>query len=167
MMNSVAVVASKYLIDGKEVADQVKVTLPDIKWKTVTVSGAGIGGDVDVPLTGLAESMSLQIDLRSLSHDDAVRAMAPGLHDHELRFLRDVIGSNGTLFRAGTKIFLRAAAKNLAPGAVQVGSPMESNATFTVVRYRMVEDGKETFLFDQLNQIFKLDGKDYSDAYQL
>lgn len=44
---------------------------------------------------------------------------------------------------------------------------MDSNAAYTVVRYRMVEDGEETFLIDQLNQIFKLGGKDYSDSYQL
>ena len=155
-MSSVAVVASKYLIDGEVIAEQVKVTLPEIKWKTATISGAG-----------LTETMSSQIDLRSVTHADAVRAMAPGFRSHEIRFLRDTIGSDGTLFRAGTKIYLQAAAKSLTPGTVQIGSQMDSNAAYTVVRYRMVEDGEETFLIDQLNQIFKLGGKDYSDSYQL
>ena len=111
--------------------------------------------------------MSSQIDLRSVTHADAVRAMAPGFRSHEIRFLRDTIGSDGTLFRAGTKIYLQAAAKSLTPGTVQIGSQMDSNAAYTVVRYRMVEDGEETFLIDQLNQIFKLGGKDYSDSYRL
>lgn len=166
-MSSVAVVASKYLIDGEVIAEQVKVTLPEIKWKTATISGAGLGGDIEVPLTGLTETMSSQVDLRSVTHADAVRAMAPGFRSHEVRFLRDTIGSDGTLFRAGTKIYLQAAAKSLTPGTVQIGQQMDSNAAYTVVRYRMVEDGKETFLIDQLNQIFKLGGKNYSDSYQL
>lgn len=77
------------------------------------------------------------------------------------------LGSDGTLFRAGTKIYMQAAAKSLTPGTVQIGQQMDSNAAYTVVRYRMVEDGEETFLIDQLNQIFKLGSKDYSDSYQL
>ena len=166
-MSSVAVVASKYLIDNEEVAEQVKVTLPEIKWKTATVSGAGLGGDIDVPLVGLTESMSSQLDLRSVTHAHAVKALATGFRNHEVRFLRDTIGSDGTLFRAGTKIYMLAAAKSLTPGSVQRGSQMDSNAAYTVVRYRMVENGVETFLIDQLNEVFKLNGIDYSDAYQL
>ena len=105
-MSSVAVVASKYLIDGEVIAEQVKVTLPEIKWKTATISGAGLGGDIEVPLTGLTETMSSQIDLRSVTHADAVRAMAPGFRSHDPPFvLVLIIIKNGRLSRLQKNIF--------------------------------------------------------------
>ena len=80
MSKSTVVIADRLLCDDRDIGDYVKLTLPELKWKTDTITGAGIGGDIDVPLYGLAEAMSCQIDLRSVSAENAALVMTPGAH---------------------------------------------------------------------------------------
>ncbi len=167
MSKSVAVIADRLLCDDKDIADAVKCTLPEVKWLTTTLSGAGIGGNMEIPLQGLAEAMSFQVDLRGVGADNAPILMRPGTRRLELRFNRDRLDSAGRLIKAGTKVFVSGYSSGIAPGGIQRGSAMEGNATFAVVRYRWVEDGRELFLIDQDGQQYKVDGVDYSDRFRL
>ena len=156
MSKSTVVIADRLLCDDRDIGDYVKLTLPELKWKTDTMTGAGIGGDIDVPLYGLAEAMSCQIDLRSVS-----------THKIEARFNRNVMKSDGSVIKAGTKVFMTGFSAGLSAGSVQRGSAMEGNASLSVYRYRWVEDGQELFLVDQVSQKVKVKGRDYSDALQV
>lgn len=167
MSKSVAVIADRLLCDNRDVADAVKCTLPEIKWITAALSGAGIGGNIEIPLQGMAEAMSFQVDLRGVGADNVGLLLVPGVRSLELRFNRDRFDSNGQIVKAGTKIFLSGMNTSLSPGTIQRASAMESGATFSVIRYRWVEDGQELFLIDQLNQRYKANGVDYSDYYRL
>ena len=167
MSKSVAVIADRLLCDNKDVADAIKCTLPEIKWITAALSGAGIGGNIEVPLQGMAEAMSFQVDLKGVGTDNAALLLVPGTRSLELRFNRDRFDSQGQIVKAGTKIFLSGIHTALTPGAIQRANPMESSVSFSVTRYRWVEDGEELFLIDQINQRYKVMGVDYSDRYQL
>lgn len=167
MNKSVAVIADRLLCDNQDVADAVKCTLPELKWLTATLSGAGIGGNIEIPLQGLAEAMSFQVDLRGVGADNAAILLTPGVRSLELRFNRDRFDSNGQVVKAGTKIFLSGMNTGLSPGSIQRANPMESSVTFSVLRYRWVEDGQELFLIDQQYQQYKVKGVDYSDRYRL
>lgn len=167
MSKSVAIIADRLLCDNRDVADAVKCTLPELKWLTASLSGSGISGNIDIPLQGLAEAMSFQVDLRGVGMDNTTVLLTPGVRSLELRFNQDRFDSNGKVVKAGTKIFLSGMNTGLSPGSVQRASPMESNITFSVIRYRWVEDGRELFLIDQLNQQYKVNGVDYSDRYRL
>lgn len=167
MSKSVAVIADRLLCDNKDVADTVKCTLPELKWLTATLSGSGVGGNVEIPLQGMAEAMSFQVDLKGVGADNAALLLVPGVRSLELRFNRDRFDSQGQVVKAGTKIFLSGIHAALTPGAIQRASPMESSASFSILRYRWVEDGEELFLIDQINQRYKAMGVDYSDRYQL
>ena len=147
----------------KYVGVSSEVSLPSFEYMTETIDGAGIGGDIDVPLYGLAEAMSCQIDLRSVSAENAALVMTPGAHKIEARFNRNAMKSDGSVIKAGTKVFTA----GLSAGSVQRGSAMEGNASLSVYRYRWVEDGQELFLVDQVNQKVKVKGRDYSDALQV
>ena len=167
MYKSTAVVADRLLCDGKDVGDYVKVTLPELKWKTTTLTGAGLMGDVDIPIPGMAEAMSAQVDLRNVGKENAPLLLLPGVRKLELRFNRDAISADGTAIKAGTKIYLSGMSTGISPGAVARAATMDGNATLSVFRYRWVEDGQELFLLDQINEVYKVGGKDYSDAYRL
>lgn len=167
MSKSTVVIADRLLCDDRDIGDYVKLTLPELKWKTDTMTGAGIGGDIDVPLYGLAEAMSCQIDLRSVSAENAALVMTPGAHKIEARFNRSVMKSDGGVVKAGTKVFMTGFSAGLSAGSVQRGSAMEGNASLSVYRYRWVEDGQELFLVDQVSQKVKVKGRDYSDALQV
>ena len=167
MSKSAAVIADRLLCDNKDVADAIKCTLPEVKWLTTTLSGSGIGGNADIPFQGMAEAMSFQVDLRGVGADNAALLLVPGVRSLELRFNRDRFDSQGQIVKAGTKIFLSGIHTALTPGTIQRANAMESSASFSVVRYRWVEDGEELFLIDQINQRYKVMGIDYSDRYQL
>ena len=47
-----------------------KITLPTVKYKTVTATGAGLMGDVTIPLAGMIEAMVANIQFTSVT--DAV-----------------------------------------------------------------------------------------------
>ena len=111
--------------------------------------------------------MSFQVDLRGVGADNAALLLVPGVRSLELRFNRDRFDSQGQIVKAGTKIFLSGIHTARPPGTIQRANAMESSASFSVVRYRWVEDGEELFLIDQINQRYKVMGIDYSDRYQL
>ena len=48
--------------NGSEYLGIAKVTLPDLTNKTLTVNGAGIPGDIDVPVPGHRDAMSVTIE---------------------------------------------------------------------------------------------------------
>ena len=118
-------------------------------------------------LYGLAEAMSCQIDLRSVSAENAALVMTPGAHKIEARFNRSVMKSDGGVIKAGTRVLMTGFSSGLSAGSVQRGSAMECYASLSVYRYRWVEDGQELFLVDQVNQKVKVKGRDYSDALQV
>ena len=101
MSKSVAVIADRLLCDNKDVADAVKCTLPELKWLTTALSGAGIGGNIDIPLQGLAEAMNFQVDLRDVGADSAGLLQVPGTRSLELRFNRDRFDSQGQIVKIG------------------------------------------------------------------
>lgn len=162
-----AVIVDRLLCDDVDIADYIKCTLPEVKWKTTAMSGGGIAGDVELPLAGLAEAMSMQIDLRSVGAGNAPVLLRPGVRKLELRFNRSVMTPGAELIKAGTKIHLSVLSSALVPGGVQRGATMDGNATFSVLRYRWVEDGQELFLLDQLNEVYRVGGVDYSDTYRI
>lgn len=164
---STVVVADRILCDDKDIGDYVKVSIPNISWKTSPVTGSGIGGDLDIPLVGLAEAMNMQIDQRALGKENAALLMTPGIHKIEIRFNRAVMDADGEVGRANTKIFINAMFTGVTPGGVQRGSSLDGNIALSVSRIRWVEEGKELFLFDQLNETYKVNGKDYSESYKL
>lgn len=167
MGKSTAVIADEILCDDARLADSVKCTLPELKWKTSTLSGSGVGGDVEIPLQGLAEAMNTQVDLRAVGSENAAVLLKPGLRQLEYRFKRNIFTDDGRLVKAGTKVYMSVLSTSLVPGGVERGATMDGNATFSVLRYRYVEDGKELWLIDQINEVYKVGGVDYSDMYRL
>lgn len=163
MDKSTVVTADKLLCDDKLIGDYVKMTLPDVNWKKDTLTGAGIAGDFEFPLFGLPEAMKCQIDMRSVGKSNAPLVMKPGVRRLEARFNRNVLKSDGSVIKAGTKVFLSVMSASLSPGTVQRGAAMDGNASFSVLRFRWVEDGKELFNIDVGSETVKVGGVDYSD----
>ena len=61
-----------------------KATLPNINFLTQTITGAGIGGNIEAVLTGMVDAMNLGLEFRSAT-DAAVTLMEPVKHNVELR----------------------------------------------------------------------------------
>ena len=53
--------------DGGPLIGVGKVTVPSIKYKTVTATGAGLMGDVTIPLAGMIEAMIANFQFTSVT----------------------------------------------------------------------------------------------------
>lgn len=160
MIKSGGVIACKLLMDKEEVDDNVSCQLPSVEMQTAEIKGAGILGAMDMPVTGQLNSMTFTINLRSVNKNHG-KIMKPGVRDIELRFVRDVITSEGQTITEGTKIFITGVIKKYDPGKVEPPSTMEGSAEFETLRFRIVVDGTETLLIDKLNGIYQVNGVDH------
>lgn len=162
-MKSGTVIASKLLVDGKDIDDNVSCQLPSLETQTTELKGAGIMGSIDMPSTGQFSGLTFTVNLRSINKNSG-ELLKPGIRNIELRFARDVITSEGTAIKEGTKIFITGINKKFDPGKVEEPTTMDGSAEFEVIRYRIVVDGYETLLIDKLNYIYKVNGVDYMES---
>lgn len=160
MIISGSVIAQKMLAEGIEIGDNVSCQLPSIEKATAEMKGAGIMGTIDMPMTGQFNSMVFTMSMRSINKNSA-ELIKPGTQRLELRFLRDVMMSDGSMVPQGTKIFITGVNKKYDPGKVETASTMDGSIEYEVLRYRQVIDGRETLLIDKLANVFKVNGIDY------
>jgi len=163
MKISGSVIAHKLLSDNVEIDDNVSCELPSIEFGTTEVKGAGILGTVDMPSPTQINAMSFKISSRSVNKKTAALAKT-GKQNLELRFVRDVVQSDGTVIPASTKIFITGVVKKYEPGKVEQGSTMDGSLEFEVLRYRQVIEGEETLLIDKFNYQYVVNGVDYMAA---
>ncbi|MBQ8699211.1 MAG: phage major tail tube protein, partial [Schwartzia sp.] len=71
-------------LGGERKLGMADVTLPEVSYKTDTLSGAGIGGDIDMPTLGQTDSMELGIKWRTIN-EDVTALLKQEAHDLEIR----------------------------------------------------------------------------------
>ena len=153
-----AVGAMNVLAGGREIGDATSVTLSDIERPTTEIKGAGIMGTFAMPISGQVNAMTASVAVRAANADK--RYLVGNNVDLEIRFAFDCRASDGTLYVAGTKIFLRGHTTKIGSGKAEPGSTRDETYDYSGVRYREVVDGEETLLVDQIAGRFVVGGKD-------
>lgn len=153
-----AVAGSTVYCDGRLTQRNATCTLPEV---TFTVVELKAGGTVEAPVPGQVDAMEMTIT--AANPDESFGDLcAPGSHEVEVRWAQQVVDSEGNSKLVGYKAFVRANGKTIPGVSVEVGSAGENEITLGITRYRLVKDGVEVLLIDQLNGIFKFNGEDYS-----
>lgn len=157
-----AVAGSTVYCGGRLVARNATVTLPEITFTTVELKA---GGTVEAPIPGQVDAMEMTVT--ATNPDEGFGELcAPGSHEVETRWAQQVVDSEGNSKMVGFKAFVRANGKTVPGVSVEVGAAGENEVTLGVTRYRLVKDGDEVLLIDQLNGIFKFNGVDYSGGVE-
>ena len=151
------ILANTVYNDGNLVAKDVSITLPAI---TPASADFKAMGTMSMPILGQIEAMEaaitkIGIDFGLLS---LVKFESKTL---EFRWVQDVKKSDGSTETEGCKAFLRVMPKTIPGLGLEPGSTSEGELTFAVSRFQLFVGGKEYWLIDQLNQIMRIDGKDY------
>lgn len=146
--------------DG-EMYGVIDVELPTITSMKKTIKGAGISGEVEVPLFGHTESLKVKINWRSLT-PHAVKLSRPGSHLIEVRgALQEQNASTGEYRTIPHKVVMRTMAHNIALGKLAVGEDSDTNNELEVSYLKVSQDGVETLEIDKFNYIYKVSGTDY------
>lgn len=149
-----------YLDGNKMIGVAASVTLPEVNMLTSTVSGAGIGGELDSPTIGQFESMEQEIQFNVL-YSSAADVLSPlSVVNLTFRAAQQVSDKTGGYAFKGLRVVEMGRVKKFNPGKIEKGESMEATVTLELT-YLMVEnDGKELLAIDKLNGVYRVNGVD-------
>jgi len=148
--------------DSTEFMGIASFKIPDRNRKTITINGAGIGGDVEIPIPGHYDAMVADITLRA-DGEKLAKLREPRRHQLELR----VAQSNedpvaGALITAGFKYVLIGVPKSSSGGTIAPATSGDTTVSMAVRYLATYMDGKKIEEIDQLNRIDIVNGVDYN-----
>lgn len=146
--------------NGNQLVGVAKVTLPGIKYKTVTVTGAGVMGDVEVPLAGMIDAMKANIQFSSIT-DAAVELGSNEWHDVSAYVADqyfDSVTRTEELEPLRFDMSIRPTETN--PGTLATASAADASGVYSVCKYTAYKDGKKVVDIDQFNHVHEVNGKD-------
>lgn len=149
---------------AKYVEDTASYTRPDIEMLTDEISGAGIMGEIDLPALGAIAAMEGELTLNK-TNEKAIALFSPEVHTLEIRWATNVLNSStGKSSIQANKEIIKMLPKTLGLGDIETNETNEGTLTFECLTYEYIIDGKSKIKIDKLNNVFKINGKDYSEA---
>lgn len=148
-------------IAGDRKLGMADVTLPEISYKTDTLSGAGIGGEIDMPTLGQTEGMELKIKWRTIN-GDVTELLKQEAHDLELRGAIQHHDAGTGKFRVqAVKINVRGVPKGGNLGKFEPSAKSDAETTLELLYLKVTIDGERKVELDKLNYIHYINGTDY------
>ncbi|MBI9112249.1 phage major tail tube protein [Maridesulfovibrio ferrireducens] len=137
------------------------VELPDFEAITETLTGAGLGGELEMPVVGLFKPMTVKLSFNKKT-SNYIKLLAPEGHHLDLRIsTQGYKGSEGKFTHTPERIVLRTLPKKSTLGKLEVGKPQGNEIELGVIYVKLVIDGKDAIEYDKLNYKYVVDGVDY------
>lgn len=147
--------------DAVEFYGMAEVTLPEIKTKSNTISGAGIAGDFNSGTMGHSEAMSLSLNFRTLQ-TEMFKLNEPRNHQIDLRAVQQVRDTvSGKIEMQSVKHVMTIFPAGLNPGKVAPATPADASGEHNVTYWATYIDGVKVLEIDILNFIYFVNGVDY------
>lgn len=148
--------------EGFDVVGLADVELPNFEAMTETIKGAGIAGEIDSPTLGHYGSMSLTLNWRTITSDNAGELLKPKAHQLELRAAQQNYNAgDGEYAVSPAKIVVKATPKTTNLGKLEVGAMTETSTEFEISYIKITIDNKEIVELDKYNYICRIKGIDY------
>jgi P2 family phage contractile tail tube protein len=146
---------------GNRKLGMADVTLPKIGYKTSTMSGAGIGGEIEMPTPGQTESLELEISWRTMN-EDVSELLELKSHDLEIRGANEQYdAATGEIKVQAVKVNVRCLPKTGDMGSFKPADHTDSKSTMEVTYIKVTIDGVRKIEIDKLNYIHFINGTDY------
>jgi len=148
-------------LDGDVLIGTANVDLPSFDALTEKVKGAGIAGEVEAPIIGHYDILTLGIQWRTITAE-AISLIAPVAHALDFRGSQQVYdSSSGSYSTVPVKVVVRAMPKKTSLGKMVVAGQTDTKNEFEVSYIKVYIDGDETLELDKYNFIFSVNGEDY------
>lgn len=137
-----------------------KVTMPTIKYKTVTASGAGLMGDVTIPLAAMIEAMTFNIQFSSVT-DAAVQLGTNEWHDVALYAADqyfDSVSRKEEIEQNRFELSIRPTETSV--GTIATASAADASGVYSVCKYTVYKNGAKVIDIDQFSQQHDVNGVD-------
>lgn len=151
-------------IAGGRKLGMADVQLPAIEYKTTTLSGAGIGGEIEMPTPGQTGSMELEINWRTINDDNAA-LLAMKAHDLEIRGVNENYDAGtGELIAEAIKINVRTLPKKGELGSFKPAEHTDTKSTLEIIYLKESINDKRVLEIDKLAYIHFVNGVDYMES---
>lgn len=148
--------------DNDEFFGHASVTLPDLTPLTTTISGAGLAGNVEVPVIGMYDTMDLTLAFRTMTVA-VVKLTTPGRHAIELRVAQQHEDpAKGILVVKAVKHKFIVVPKQRTGGTVTPAQPSNGTCVLAVRYWSTFIDGAMVSEIDPFNNIIIMNGVDYT-----
>jgi len=154
---------SMYLEGGRQIGT-VDITLPNIQAMTQTIQGAGIAGQVDTPVLGHVQNMTMTVNFRIATPD--ISLLLPQKY-HHIEFwpaLQNLNYGTGELEVVEQKIIVKAMPIGDNLGTLNPGELQGRSLEFNVIYLKEVVGGKELREIDVYNNKYVMNGSDMLSA---
>jgi hypothetical protein len=147
-------------LDGEELIGIANVKMPEISYKTVTTEGAGLMGGVEVPLSGMIDPMSVEINFLSCT-DGIIKLGTNEWHDialYEAFQYFDPVNRTEELSADRFELSIRPTKTNL--GTIATASAADASGTYSTCKYAVYKDGEKVVDIDQFSTKHEIGGVD-------
>lgn len=136
------------------------VDLPELSAMTDTVSGAGIAGEVDSPVLGHFQSMSVTLHWRTIEAA-AMGLAAQKAHHLEIRGSQQRYDAGSGLYSTvPVRLVVKGTPKTTSLGSFEPGSTTDTTTELEASYLKLVIGGKEVVEIDKYNYIARFGGSD-------
>ena len=147
--------------DAKEYLGMTEATLPDIEYMSETISGAGIGGELEEVLIGMVSAMTTTLNFRTITNS-TIKLTKPGVHKIDLRVAQQRRNSKtGKVEIVQVKHILRLTPKKQGMGTVAPASAGDVSGDYATSYFATYIDGTKKTEIDPENFICIIGSKDY------
>lgn len=146
--------------DGNELIGTATVDLPELSYMTDSISGAGLAGEIDSPVTGHFQSMTVTLNWRTIE-SEALKLLYIDGAELTLRSSQQQYDSGSSKYvTKAIKIVLKTLPKTMSLGSLQPAASTDSTSELEVI-YIKIDVGGETMVeIDKLNFICNIGGTD-------
>ena len=147
--------------DSSRLLGIADVELPDLKFNSVDIAGAGVAGKLDLPILGHTESIEIGLNWRTVNEDALKLARQTGMDLALYGANQNLDNSDGQSTVEQIKISVRGLAKTATLGKFEPASSTETKTVIEVIYLKIEVDGVEKLELDKLNFVYKVDGDDF------
>lgn len=138
-----------------------EVELPEVTNLTDTIEGAGTGGNLEIPVIGLVDTMEMKIPFTSLGKEAFLFMDPTESADLTLNgAIQCTDSGTGKIGYSQLSIAVRGIVKTFTPGNAKAGAKMDSSVVLSLSYYKIIIDGKTMLEIDKLNNVYIINGKD-------
>ena len=134
-----------------EILGTATVELPELSYMTETLSGAGIAGEIETPITGQFGSMSTTLNFNAIQPDTIALLSTKG-NTLTLRSSQQMLdmGQTSTTTQ-GVKIMLKTLPKTMSLGSFEPAAKTDTSIELETPYIKIEIDDKQVLEIDKLN----------------
>ena len=151
----------EFYLNGVKKPGLVDITLPNLEAKTNTLTGAGISGDIDMPVTGHTNNLSLEMNFR-ITDETALELGEVRAYDFEMFGAEEVYDAATGEYKAKSiRVMVRLLPTSVELGKLSPAETMDTKLTGSAIYLKVSIDGVTKVEIDKLNYVYNVNGTDY------